>query len=35
MISWKGLGAALIFVGLLGGIKYLFDVVEKGTRHKD
>ena len=28
MISWKVLGAALIFGGLLGGIRYLFDLLE-------
>jgi hypothetical protein len=32
MISWKALGAAVLFVGLLGGIKYLFDLVEKNRR---
>jgi len=35
MISWKGLGAALLFVGVLGGIKYLFDLVEKKPPPKD
>jgi hypothetical protein len=34
MISWKALGAALLFVGLLGGIKYLFDLIEKNRRPK-
>jgi len=34
MISWKGLGAALLFIGELGGIKYLFDLVEKEKRPK-
>jgi hypothetical protein len=37
MISWKALGVALLFVGLvglLGGIKLLFDVVEKNRRPK-
>ncbi len=34
MISWKVLGATLIFVRLLGGIKYLFDLVEKNRRPK-
>ena len=34
MISWKVLGAALTFVGLLSGIKYLFDLVEKNRRPK-
>lgn len=34
MISWKALGAALLFVGLLGGIKYLFDLVENNRRSK-
>ena len=34
MISWKGLGAALLFIGVLGGIKYLFDLVEKEKRPK-
>jgi len=29
MISWKALGAALLFAGLLGAIKYLFDLIEK------
>jgi len=29
LISWKALGAALLLVGVLGGIKYLFDTVEK------
>ncbi len=34
MISWKTLGVALLFVGLLGGIKLLFDLVEKNRRPK-
>lgn len=34
MISWKALGVALLFVGLLGGIKVLFDLVEKNRRPK-
>jgi hypothetical protein len=34
MITWKGLGAALLFIGVLGGIKYLFDLVEKNRRPK-
>jgi hypothetical protein len=34
MISKKGLGAALFIAGLLGGIKYLFDLVEKSRRPK-
>ncbi len=34
MISWKALAAALFFVGFLGGIKYLFDLVEKNVRPK-
>ena len=29
MISRKVLSATLFIVGLLGGIKYLFDLVEK------
>jgi hypothetical protein len=34
MFSWKGLSAALLFLGVLGGIKYLFDLVEKNRRAK-
>ena len=34
MIARKVLGAALIFAGLMGAIKYLFDLVEKNTRPK-
>jgi hypothetical protein len=34
MISWKALGVALLFVGVLGGIKLLFDLVEKNRRPK-
>jgi hypothetical protein len=34
MISWKALGAALLLVGLVGGVKYLFDRAEKNRRHK-
>ena len=26
---WKALGGVLLIVGLLGGIKYLFDLIEK------
>jgi hypothetical protein len=29
LLSWKLLGAVLLIVGLLGGIKYLFDMIEK------
>jgi hypothetical protein len=32
MISWKALAVALLFVGLLGGIKLLFDLVERNRR---
>ena len=32
MISWKALGVALLFVGLLGAIKLLFDLVERNRR---
>jgi preprotein translocase subunit Sss1 len=32
MISAKVLGVALLFVGLLGVIKLLFDLVEKNRR---
>jgi|GEM_PF-7127705 hypothetical protein len=32
MISWKALGVVLLFGGLLGGIKLLFDRVEKKRR---
>lgn len=34
MISKKAWGAALLLAGLLGGIKYLFDLFEKGRRPK-
>jgi len=34
MFSWKALGAALVIAGLLGGIKYLFDRVEKDGKPK-
>jgi hypothetical protein len=34
MISWKALGAVLFFVGLLGGIKFLFDLIEKNRGPK-
>jgi hypothetical protein len=34
MISWKALGAVLLIFGLLGGIGYLFDLVEKNRRPK-
>ena len=29
LLSWKLLGAVLLIVGLLGGIKCLFDMIEK------
>lgn len=29
LLSFKLLGAVLLIVGLLGGIKYLFDMIEK------
>jgi hypothetical protein len=29
MISWKMLRAVLLIVGLLAGIKYVFDLIEK------
>jgi hypothetical protein len=29
MMSWKDLGDVLLFIGVLGGIKYWFDLVEK------
>jgi len=32
MIVRKAWGAALLIAGLLGGIKYLFDLIEKGQR---
>jgi len=32
MISWKALGVALLFVGLLGAIKLLFDLVDRNRR---
>jgi|HubBroStandDraft_1064217.scaffolds.fasta_scaffold00681_9 hypothetical protein len=32
MISWKALGVALLFGGVLGGIKLLFDLVDKNRR---
>ncbi len=32
MKSWKTLGAALLLGGLLGGLKLLFDLVEKNKR---
>jgi hypothetical protein len=32
MTSWKALGIALLLVGLLGGIKLLFDLVERNRR---
>jgi hypothetical protein len=35
MISWKALGVALLLVGVLGGIKLLFDLVEKNGGPKD
>ncbi len=28
MISWKALGGVLLFAGLLGGIKLVFDLFE-------
>ncbi len=34
MISWKALGLALLVGGLLGGIKLLFDFVEKNKGPK-
>jgi len=34
MFAWKALGIALLLVGLLGGIKLLFDLVEKNRRPK-
>jgi hypothetical protein len=34
MIAWKALGVVLLFVGVLGGIKFLFDLVEKNRRPK-
>jgi len=34
MISRKIFGAALILAGVIGAIKYLFDLVEKNTRPK-
>jgi hypothetical protein len=35
VFTWKVLGAALLVAALLGGIKYLFDVVERKHRPKD
>jgi hypothetical protein len=32
MISWKELGTVLLIVGVLGGIKLLFDLAEKNLR---
>jgi hypothetical protein len=29
LLSWKLLGAVLLIVSLLGGIKYRFDTIEK------
>ena len=29
MILWKVIGGVLLIVGLLAGIKYLFDLIEK------
>lgn len=31
-ISWKVLAALLLIVGLLAGVKYLFDVIEKKSQ---
>ena len=33
-ISWNALGALLLVVGLVAGVKYLFDVVEKNREPK-
>lgn len=33
-MSWKTLTGALVLVGLLGGMKYLFDRAEKKKRPK-
>ena len=33
-ISWNALGALLLIVGLLAGVNYLFDVVEKKGQRK-
>ena len=34
MIAKKAWGAAVLIAGLLGGIKYLFDLIEKSRRPK-
>jgi hypothetical protein len=33
-MSWKTLTGVVVLVGLLGGMKYLFDRVEKDKRPK-
>ena len=33
-ISWNALGALLLVVGLVAGVKYVFDVVEKNREPK-
>lgn len=35
MMSWKMLTGALVLAGLLGGMKYLFDRIEKNKRPKN
>ena len=35
MFSWRVLIAALVIAALLGGIKYLFDRVEKRRKPKN
>jgi hypothetical protein len=34
MVSWKAGSLVLLFFGLLGGFKYLFDLIEKKRRRK-
>jgi hypothetical protein len=34
MIARKAWGATLLIAGLLGGIKYLFDLIDKSRRPK-
>jgi len=34
-MSWRAVTGAVVLVGLLGGIKYLFDRVEKNKRPKN
>lgn len=34
-MSWKTLTGVMMLIGLLGGMKYLFDRAEKNKRPKD